>query len=541
MKTVSKKLLSLLLVVLLLAAAVPFQAFAESYTLTVKVVDNGAEKGTAPIDVAGASYVTRSQIDAKVAEIMAGKASEYPDGYTILSYSSTAGSDYLTEMNNNDGKLPTDAREVIVGIRTNTETSSATDVRKLTLNAGAGTIGTSTAKTQEIEVQKNADGEYPVGSLPTARLDDKHTFVGWFTQDSAGNEVPVRNGYKLPQDEVTATAKYEPITKNIIVKGVKTTESLEQAKIISQYNAEVGQSLLTFLNTYSDGEKSVLDAVEASVPVGYRLKTNNGAVLWYNYSGNALTAQDAVTSVAQTVLVKYEPVSYKLIFDANGGTVTPGEQTVTYDAKVGNLPTPTAAPGRKDCIFLGWFATIDGKEVEFTSDTVYKVAGNTTLVAKWGTEATVLLRIYKDSNTTTADRIVDITGKVVGNNVSQSEVEKIVKNYYSGSNMKLVGLFTDATWAEYKAGTISAGDPNVTIQETAKTNVYVVVKNATGNGSSNSNNNSNSNSTTSTTKPADHDNPKTGDSMMIYTASAVMVLAAAALVTIQVLRKKRTY
>lgn len=535
MKTVSKKLLSLLLVVLLLAAAVPFQAFAEGYTLTVKVVDNGAEKATGTIDVA--DYVTKSQIDAKVDEIMVAVASEYPYGFMKLSYTSAAGSDYLTEMNNNEGKLPVDVREVIVGIKTNTETSTK-DVRVLHLDAGAGTIGTSTAKTQDIEAEKDSNGDYPVGSLPTARLDDKHTFVGWFTQDSAGNEVQVRNGYKIPEGGATATARYESITKNIIVKGVKTTESLEKAKIISQYNAEVGQSLLTFLNTYTDGTTSVLDAVEASVPVGYRLKTNNGAVLWYNFSGDTLTAQDAVTSVAQTVLVKYEPISYKLIFDANGGTVTPGEMTVTFDAKVGKLPTPSANPSRKDDVFLGWFATIDGKEVEFTADTDYKVAGNTTLTAKWGTEATVLLRIYRDDKTSTPDRIVDITGKVVGKSVTQTEVEKIVKTYYSGPNMKLVGLFTDATWAEYKAGTVTKGDPNVTIQETAKTNIHVVVKNA-----SNSNNSTTSTTspTTATTKPADKDNPKTGDSMLIYTASAVMIVAAAALVVIQVLRKKRTF
>lgn len=532
MKTVSKKLLSLLLVVLLLAAAVPFQAFADAYTLTVKVVDNGAEKGTATIDVADGDYVTKTQIDGKVTEIMSSLAAEYPDGYSNLSYTSAAGSDYLTELENN-GHLPVGAREVIVGIKTNTVTPSQ-NTRSLILDAVAGTIGTSSASTQTITVEKNAEDKYIVGALPKANpTDTTLEFVGWFV-----GSTEVRNGYELTEETVTATAKYAPITKNIIVKGVKTTESLEKAKIISQYNAQVGQSLLTFLNTYTDGTTSVLDAVNASVPVGYRLKTNNGALLWYNFSGNTLTAQDAVTSVAQTVLVKYEPISYKLIFDANGGTVTPGEMTVTFDAKVGKLPTPSANPSRKDDVFLGWFATIDGKEVEFTADTVYKVAGNTTLTAKWGTEATVLLRIYRDNKTSTPDRIVDITGKVVGNSVSQTEVEKIVKNYYSGSNMKLVGLFTDATWAEYKAGTVTKGDPNVTIQETAKTNIHVVVKNA-----SNSNNSTTSTTspTTATTKPADKDNPKTGDSMMIYTASAVMIVAAAALVVIQVLRKKRTF
>ena len=133
---------------------------------------------------------------------------------------------------------------------------------------------------------------------------------------------------------------------------------------------------------------------------------------------------------------------------------------------------------------------------------------------------------------------MDITGKVVGNSVSRTEVEAIVTKYYTGSSMKLVGLFSDATWASYKAGSTTEGTPNVTIQEDVKTtNVYVVVKNATNK----PNSSTSTTSTTAATKPADKDNPKTGDSMLIYTASAVMIVAAAALVVIQVLRKKRTF
>ena len=102
--------------------------------------------------------------------------------------------------------------------------------------------------------------------------------------------------------------------------------------------------------------------------------------------------------------------------------------------------------------------------------------------------------------------------------------------------MQLVGLFNDASWADYKAGTITKGDPNVTIQDDAKTtNVYVVVKNATNKPDS-------TNSTTKpTTKPADKDNPKTGDTVMIYVASATMAVAAVALIAVQLLRKKKQF
>ncbi|MDY5642965.1 MAG: InlB B-repeat-containing protein [Candidatus Faecousia sp.] len=506
MKTVSKKLLSLLLVVLLLAAAVPFQAFAETYDLKIVIREgdaHGTKKGEVTLTLD--NPVTKTQIN----DAVIGKVGS---GYTITHYYEAAGSAELTDFETLDSAYT----EILVVVTPNTS-SEETDIIKLTLDAGAGKISGMDANKTIIPLAKNSEGKAQVGKLPTAEQNG-YKFLGWFVGDKQ-----IENGCILDAD-TTATAKYELLTKNILVKGVKTTESKENAKLISEYNAAINQSLLAFLNG-----SDVVAAVQASVPTGYSLKTNNGAVLWYNFnSGDQLTGQEQVTSTAQTILVKYEPKTFTLYFQANGGTVSPTNKSVTYDAKVGTLPTPT----KSGDVFMGWF---DEAGNQYTADTVYKVDGNTTLTARWQNEALVLLRIYRDNKTSTPDRIVDITGKVVGNSVSQTEVEKIVKNYYSGSNMKLVGLFTDATWAEYKAGTVTKGDPNVTIQETAKTNIHVVVKNASNSTTSTTS------PTTATTKPADKDNPKTGDSMMIYTASAVMIVAAAALVVIQVLRKKRTF
>lgn len=519
MKTVSKKLLSLLLVVLLLAAAVPFQAFAEGTEYTVRVVaknPDGTKIAHYDIPVTTEKPVTKSQIDDAVAIIA-------PD-MKITSYETAAGSITLTNLNDTVAvddlsKLDENGRfKIFVYMQSNTPPTPA-DYITLTLDAGAGASIGSSGSTRAITItEKDSDGKYIVPTLPTASKSG-YTFKGWFV---GSNQL--ENGAKLTED-TTATAKFELVTKNILIKGVKTTESLENAKLISEYNAPVGQSLLTFL-----GASDVISAVRDSVPTGYQLVTNNGAILWYNFSGNALTTQDQATSTAQTILVKYEPKTFTLYFQANGGTVSPANKSVTYDAKVGTLPTPT----KSGDVFMGWF---DEAGNQYTADTPYKVDGNTTLTARWQNEALVLLRIYRDDKTSTPDRIVDITGKVVGKSVTQTEVEKIVKTYYSGPNMKLVGLFTDATWAEYKAGTVTKGDPNVTIQETAKTNIHVVVKNASNNNSTTST----TSPTTAATKPADKDNPKTGDSMLIYAASAVMIVAAAALVVIQVLRKKRTF
>lgn len=538
MKTVSKKLLSLLLVVLLLAAAVPFQAFADEfndggetieggiepqddgtdvkggtpYTVKITVFEGATNKGEKDLAATTENPPTKTQVDAAVAEVLTGK---YPNGYTITGYKDTAGSPLLTDAD----VLPDSVKALTVTVKDNTPPAPA-DYITLTLNAGAGaTIGSSGSSTA-ITINKNADGKYVTPTLPNASKSG-YTFKGWFRGDDrleAGTELTV---------DTTATAKFELITNNIKVKGVKTTQKLENAWLICEFNAEPNRNLLDFLKA------NAADSVAANTPAGYQLVTKGGSTQWFNFQGSAtLTGQEQITATPQEVVVKYEPKTFTLYFQVDGGSVNPTSKSVTFDMAVGTLPTPT----RSGDVFLGWF---DANGTQYTSETVYKVNGDTTLTARWQSESSVLLRIYLDPNTTTPDRIVDITGKVVGNSVSRSEVEAIVTKYYSGSNMKLVGLFSDELWKSYKAGTTTAGTPNVSIQEDSKTtNVHVVVKNATNKPNSS---NPTTSTTKPTTKPADPDNPKTGDSMMIYTASAVMLLAAATLITIQVLRKKRTF
>ena len=518
MKTVSKKLLSLLLVVLLLAAAVPFQAFATDYNveITVRDEDTGTKIGVQTLAVSTESPATKTQINDEVAKRMALNTDKYPDGYSIVSYTDAAGSPVLTDQD----VLPESVTSIVVKVKTNTIPTPAESIT-LTLDGNGGAIaGYGSSTTAVLTIEKNAEGKYLVPTLPTASKSG-YTFLGWFISDNDRLE----NGRELTTN-TEATAKYQLITKNIKVKGMKTTQSVENAWLITEFNATPDQNLLDFLRN------NATSAVQSNTPTGYQLKTSGGAILWYNYNGSTtLSGQEQVTNAAQEVLVKYEPKTFTLYFQVDGGKVDPTSKTVTFDSKVGTLPTPT----RTGDVFLGWF---DANGVQYTSETVYKVNGNTTLTARWQSESSVLLRIYLDPNTTTPDRIVDITGKVVGNSVSRTEVEAIVTKYYSGSNMKLVGLFSDATWTSYKAGSITEGTPNVTIQEDAKTtNVHVVVKNATNK----PNSSTSTTSTTAATKPADKDNPKTGDSMLIYAASAVMIVAAAALVVIQVLRKKRTF
>jgi uncharacterized repeat protein (TIGR02543 family) len=116
--------------------------------------------------------------------------------------------------------------------------------------------------------------------------------------------------------------------------------------------------------------------ISAAASTGYHFKNWND-----NNSDNprtiTVTADETYTasSVANnyTLYFNYNKPSTALNNIANNII---GSKTVTYDSKVGNLPNPSLIGWD----FAGWF---DKNGAKYTSETIYKVAGNTTIYAKW--------------------------------------------------------------------------------------------------------------------------------------------------------------
>lgn len=80
----------------------------------------------------------------------------------------------------------------------------------------------------------------------------------------------------------------------------------------------------------------------------------------------------------QDLYAHWQPYTYNMHYNAAGGTVSPALKVVTFDAKIGDLPTP-ARDGYK---FLGWFTDpVDGDPV--TKDTVYTTPGDSMIYAHW--------------------------------------------------------------------------------------------------------------------------------------------------------------
>lgn len=394
------------------------------------------------------------------------------------------------------------------------------------------------------QVVSDKPADQPYGTLPTM-ADFNYTvpegwqFVRWTVTDTSGPEF---TSATTVTEDMTVCARFEPIfyavryyyTKD---NGANFAEALPATS--KTYNDVKDVSLLNFLGA----KKNDMQAFADTIP-GYEWESGK---LWYDHTSKAqLTEQPMTMKADRAVFIKLVPNTYKLTFNPNGGAVSPTEKDVTFDAAVGALPIPT----RANYVFKGWFTNSDGTGTEYKADTKYEVPGNTTLYAKWEPEAEIRVRVYVNDDVTTPKLVNKIFGKAAGDSVSQTEVKAIIDEFYHGYTA--YGLYLESAFNQHVAGGDPTGQQTVTVPTgTSATNpfqIYVHIKNAQSGSVASSTTapattapaTSATTATTATTSgKADKTNPKTGDSVMIEAAVGIMVLAGAAFITMEQLRKHK--
>lgn len=442
----------------------------------------------------------------------------------------------------------------------------------ITLDANGGTINGGTV----MQVQCKDQG--PLNALPDPTRPG-YTFVGWFTSPTGGTQVSF--GAICDGSFTTLYARWTEVTYRLTVlrllNGVYSS-----AKTVETVNVPAGTPLLAYLNN------NVTPKIqqELNITPGFTWQYS----FWRDYSGNQqLTSQSDVMNQAQTIYVNFVSNSYNLYFNADGGAVTPTSKTVYFGSAVGTLPVAT----KNGKVFQGWK---DQNGTMYTAGTIYQVDGDTTLTAVWNDEALVILYIYINGEFSACDRMVVMDGFVKNNNISREDVYREVANHYvpASGYLNIAGLFDEYTWGSYRSNTSKPGVQTIQIDSSRVNKIYVMVTNArtgstvvtnpggtitvpggtitipqnsywvaTGSNTgywvqgtapqgsywvSTGNGNGYWVYPTAGVNPGTivyptwvypGTNPKTGDTSMIEAAAAVMVLAAAALVTIMSLRKKK--
>lgn len=110
----------------------------------------------------------------------------------------------------------------------------------------------------------------------------------------------------------------------------------------------------------------------------------------YTFKGWGTSSTDTTVDYAKggvytnnssiTLYAIWQPHTYAVLFDANGGTDAPAGLTKTYNVA---LPIPTKIPTRTDYNFLGWSANKTATEPTFVVGDNYTANSGVTLYAVW--------------------------------------------------------------------------------------------------------------------------------------------------------------
>ncbi len=136
-----------------------------------------------------------------------------------------------------------------------------------------------------------------------------------------------------------------------------------------------------------------LENYDANVPAGQVI------------SQNPAGGSGQLPGTTVTIYISKGKQAFTVTFDANGGSVSQGSQTVYYMTPYGSLPTPS----RSGYTFLGWFTDPNGG-TRITADSMVTTTVNQTLFAHWASQGYTVKLDANGGNVKTTSIIVSPGG-----------------------------------------------------------------------------------------------------------------------------------
>ena len=205
------------------------------------------------------------------------------------------------------------------------------------------------------------------GELPTPTWTG-HTFDGWFTSATGGEEVTSET--KMGDTDVTIYAHWTIITYTVTLYlegGSGGTTSVEVT-----YGSTMPSATAPTRPGYIFG--------------GYFTGTNGTGTQYYNVDMTSAHNWDIDVYPINSgkLYANWTPITYTVTFDPQKGSVNPTTKGVKYGNTYGELPSPT----RHGFLFKGWYTTENGGSedgTEITGSETYSIIGPQTLYAHWNT------------------------------------------------------------------------------------------------------------------------------------------------------------
>lgn len=537
MKTVSKKLLSLLLVAIMLVSAVPFQAFAAEVdeTQTSDIIDDVAAAGAVEgpmivtfYDEDGSTVITDLEGNDCIVEV------KYNKIIGIKNFPNY----YLTLVGQNDPTMVfSHWIDMDTGVKFNTSEKITRNYNlqaaykypavKVTFKANGGSADYS-SKTYEY-------GQV-YGELPNATR-EHHVFEGWYTADGVQVTAESQVSSKI---DYTLTAKWTKKNYKVIYQayGASGWEDVEAYWVEANTSPKAADN--NFPASTANYNTLTGFTIDGWVYASYNPETGE--------CGSFSTFKPGTTKIVKNVVVvrpRYEG-TVTLHTTETGYTKS---FAVVVGERIGKLPNPGPIDGFS---FDGWYTEAEGNgtlissRADLSNTSAHPVYDPAThgfdFYPKWVESTPVHLYIYTDGDLSSY-----YTYKYYDAYLGQQFDLTLINMYdvfpdynkYDDEKDTAKGWYTEDQW---KIFTSKVGAPTavklVTLTEDCN-EFYIMLNdngsdNTTNNGGTSGSTNNNYNNNASTADPS---NPATGD--MIGLSMFVMVASAAAAAFLFLNSKKR--
>ncbi len=244
-------------------------------------------------------------------------------------------------------------------------------------------------KTLFIGYLGNENQLLPDGYLP---IRTGYIFLGYYTQNGVevfdengsavfGNSYWNSNGQWIYANDLTVYADWEEIEYSVVVDNNNNTQAnLPQSLYFNDVlQVEIPEYAgYDFVGWLADGI-DIDTALYGENGTPNQSFTDNMTSALANRFRRLSSVEDGIV----TLTAQWEPSTFTVTLDANGGSVEPSTIDVTYlDTYGGNVGGTLPIPTYEGYLFKGWYSESDGGE-QILASTVYTLADDSTIYAQW--------------------------------------------------------------------------------------------------------------------------------------------------------------
>jgi len=203
-------------------------------------------------------------------------------------------------------------------------------------------------------------------------------------------------------------------------------------------------------------------------------RTGYTFVNWYNSSRDVHYNPGGTVEYngAQTLKAQWKINTYKITFNANGGTGGPTSATKTYGT---TLTLPTSKPTKTGYTFLGWGTTSTATSATYSAGGSYTKNEGDTLYALWKKTITITYNANGGSGAPSS-----ASATVYNSTTSYNFTISSTKPTRTGYTFLGWSTSSSATSATYAPGDVKSFSSSTTLYAVWKINTYTITFNANG-------------------------------------------------------------